>query len=191
MEPQMTVAAAPLRSLAVPPPDRGATAPDVEIVLPVHNEEGDLARSVHRLHDFLSTSFPLRWRVTIADNASVDATWPIACQLVEDLDGVRAVRLAEKGRGRALRRVWADSDATVVAYMDIDLSTDLAALLPLVAPLLSGHSDLAIGTRLARSARVLRGPKRELISRGYNALLHTAMGAGFSDAQCGFKAIRS
>ena len=81
-------------------------------------------------------------------------------------------------------------DAQIVSYMDVDLSTDLNALLPLVAPLLSGHSDLAIGTRLARGSRVIRGPKRELISRGYNLLLRTLMGARFSDAQCGFKAIR-
>ena len=74
--------------------------------------------------------------------------------------------------------------------MDVDLSTDLRGLLPLVAPLLSGHSDLAIGTRLARGARVVRGPKRELISRAYNALLRTALRARFSDAQCGFKAVR-
>jgi len=94
------------------------------------------------------------------------------------------------GRGRALRAIWSESDAEVLAYMDVDLSTDLNALLPLVAPLLSGHSDLAIGTRLARGSRVIRGPKRELISRSYNLLLRTLMGARFSDAQCGFKAIR-
>jgi putative flippase GtrA len=74
--------------------------------------------------------------------------------------------------------------------MDVDLSTDLAALLPLVAPLLSGHSDVAIGSRLAATARVVRGPKRELISRSYNLLLRTALRARFSDAQCGFKAMR-
>src|SRR4051794_40882186 len=74
--------------------------------------------------------------------------------------------------------------------MDVDLSTDLRGLLPLVAPLLSGHSDLAIGTRLARGARVVRGPRRELISRGYNVILHLALRARFSDAQCGFKAVR-
>ena len=74
--------------------------------------------------------------------------------------------------------------------MDVDLSTDLRGLLPLVAPLLSGHSDLAIGTRLAHGARVVRGPKRELISRGYNRILRTALRARFSDAQCGFKAVR-
>jgi len=103
---------------------------------------------------------------------------------------VRAVHVDLPGRGRALQAIWSESDAEVLAYMDVDLSTDLNALLPLVAPLLSGHSDLAIGTRLARGSRVIRGPKRELISRSYNLLLRTLMGARFSDAQCGFKAIR-
>ena len=81
-----------------------------------------------------------------------------AQQLVATLPAVAAVRLEEKGRGRALKRVWSESDAVVLAYMDVDLSTDLDALLPLVAPLMSGHSDLAIGTRLHRSSRVVRGP---------------------------------
>ena len=100
------------------------------------------------------------------------------------------MRLDEKGRGRALKAVWSASAAPVLAYMDVDLSTDLDALLPLVAPLVSGHSDVAIGTRLARSARVVRGPKREIISRCYNLLLRGTLAAHFSDAQCGFKAIR-
>ena len=103
---------------------------------------------------------------------------------------MRAVRLEQPGRGRALRSAWRPADATVLAYMDVDLSTDLNALLPLVAPLLSGHSDVAIGTRLARGARVVRGPRREILSRGYNLLLRACLGARFSDAQCGFKAIR-
>jgi len=129
--------------------------------------------------------------VTIADNASVDRTWSIAQWLAEVLPGVRAVHLDEKGRGRALRAVWQASDAGVLAYMDVDLSTDLAALLPLVAPLLSGHSDLAIGTRLAHASLVTRGTRRELISRCYNLLLRVSLRARFSDAQCGFKAIRA
>ena len=103
---------------------------------------------------------------------------------------MRAVRLEQPGRGRALRAAWQASQATVLAYMDVDLSTDLNALLPLVAPLLSGHSDMAIGTRLARGARVQRGPRREILSRGYNLLLRACLGTRFSDAQCGFKAIR-
>jgi putative flippase GtrA len=163
----------------------------VEIVVPVYNEEAELEAAIRRLHVYLTERFPLPWLVTIADNASVDWTWGVACRLAADLDGVQALHLPEKGRGRALRAAWWASTAPVVAYMDVDLSTDLGALLPLVAPLLSGHSDVAIGTRLAPAARVVRGPKREMISRGYNLLLRATVHNGFSDAQCGFKALRA
>ena len=171
------------------PTDTGTA--DVEIVVPVYNEERDLAPSVRRLHAYLRDEFPFPTVITIADNASTDGTWPIAQQLEEELSDVRAVHVAAKGRGRALHDVWKDSSARIVAYLDVDLSTDLAALLPLIAPLMSGHSDVAIGTRLSRTARVVRGPRRELISRGYNLLLHATLRARFSDAQCGFKAMRA
>jgi putative flippase GtrA len=168
-----------------------AAAPDVEIVVPVYDEQAALERSIRRLHRFLADGFPFSWRILIADNASTDATPEIAARLAASMPGVEWMRLERKGRGRALRAAWAASPARVVAYMDVDLSTDLRGLLPLVAPLLSGHSDLAIGTRLAHGARVVRGPKRELISRGYNSLLHAVLRARFSDAQCGFKAARA
>jgi putative flippase GtrA len=164
---------------------------DVEIVVPVHNEERTLAPSIRRLHEFLANDFPLAWQIVIADNASSDATLAVARGLSAELDGVELLHLRAKGRGRALRAAWLASPARVVCYMDVDLSTDLRALLPLVAPLISGHSDVAIGTRLARDARVTRGPKRELISRSYNRLLRTLLRARFSDAQCGFKAVRT
>ncbi|WP_182899313.1 bifunctional glycosyltransferase family 2/GtrA family protein [Microbispora sp. H10830] len=163
----------------------------VEVVVPVYNEERVLAASVERLHAYLSGDFPYGFRVTIADNASTDGTWTIARRLARELPGVRAVHLDQKGRGRALRRVWESSDADVVGYMDVDLSTDLDAFLPLIAPLMTGHSDLAIGTRLSPWSNVVRGPKREVISRSYNLLLRSLMGARFSDAQCGFKAART
>jgi len=168
-----------------------AAPPDVEIVVPVRNEERDLAPSIQRLHAYLKDRFPFSARITIADNGSTDGTWAAAVALAGELDLVRAVRLDQPGRGRALRSIWSASDARVLAYMDVDLSTDLNALLPLVAPLLSGHSDVAIGTRLAPGARVIRGPRREVISRCYNLLLHAVLRVGFSDAQCGFKAIRA
>src|SRR5205814_7504080 len=155
------------------------------------NEEPALERSVRRLHAFLRDGFPFSWRIVIADNASTDATPQIADRLAAELPEVEALRLEAKGRGRALRTAWTSSSARVVAYMDVDLSTDLRALLPLVAPLLSSHSDVAIGTRLANGSNVVRGAKRELISRAYNALLRTVLRARFSDAQCGFKAMRT
>jgi putative flippase GtrA len=183
----------PTTFLEAPPSSAGPAqrTVDLDVVVPVFNEQSDLAPSVERLHAYLTAHLPVSFRITIADNASTDGTWAIARELEQRLPGVRAVHLDEKGRGRALHQVWSASDATVLAYMDVDLSTDLAALLPLVAPLLSGHSDLAIGTRLARGSRVVRGPKRELISRAYNLILRTTLATRFSDAQCGFKAIRA
>ena len=163
--------------------------PVVDIVIPVHNEAHVLEASVSRLYLYLSERFPLSWRITIVDNASTDETWATAGALAARVPGVRAIHLDRKGRGLALRSAWLASDARIVAYMDVDLSTDLGALLPLVAPLVSGHSDVAIGSRLAPSSRVARGaPKRELISRSYNLILKTVFGTHVRDAQCGFKA---
>src|SRR3954454_24237598 len=167
-----------------------ATAPDIEIVVPVFNEAAGLERSIRRLHRFLTDAFPFSWRIVAADNASADATPELARRLARELPSVSHLRLERKGRRHALRAAWSRSPARVVCYMDVDLSTDLRGLLPLVAPLLSGHSDLAIGTRLAHGSRVVRGPKREFISRGYNRILRTVLRARFSDAQCGFKAVR-
>jgi putative flippase GtrA len=172
-------------------PDDAVVTPVLDVVIPVYNEECDLGVCVRRLHQFLDDGFPFTARITIADNASTDTTLAVAQDLADEFDSVRVVHLDRKGRGRALRAVWEASDAQVVAYMDVDLSTDLNALLPLVAPLVSGHSDLAIGTRLAKSSRVVRGPKREFISRCYNLILKASLQAGFSDAQCGFKAMRT
>ncbi|MFY9807713.1 MAG: bifunctional glycosyltransferase family 2/GtrA family protein [Pseudonocardiaceae bacterium] len=164
--------------------------PIVDVVIPVNNEEIDLEPCVRRLHAHLTAGLPYPFQITVADNASTDTTLAVANQLAAEFPSVRVVHMPEKGRGRALRAVWSTSDAAVLAYMDVDLSTDLAAVLPLIAPLISGHSDLAIGTRLHRGSRVVRGAKREFISRTYNLMLRHTLSARFSDAQCGFKAIR-
>jgi putative flippase GtrA len=165
--------------------------PRVEIVVPVRNEENDLGPNIRRLRNFLDTAFPFEAEVCIADNGSTDATYEIGALLSTELPGVRIVRIDLPGRGRALKQVWSESRADVLAYMDVDLSTNLNALLPLVAPLMAGHSDVAIGTRLVHGSRVVRRPKREFISRTYNLLLRATLGTRFSDAQCGFKAIRA
>jgi glycosyltransferase involved in cell wall biosynthesis len=165
--------------------------PVVDVVIPVYNEERALEPGIRRLHDYLVGDFPFSWRITIVDNASNDGTWYHAERLARELRGVRAVHLSRKGRGLALRTAWMASDAEVVAYMDVDLSTDLDALLPLVAPLLSGHSDVAIGSRLSPGSHVARHPKRELISRSYNLILRTVLASRVRDAQCGFKAVRT
>lgn len=171
-------------------PQPPALSPVVNIVIPVYNEEIDLEPSVRRLHAHLSTGVPYSFQITVADNASTDTTLEVANRLAAEFPSVRVVHMPEKGKGRALRAVWSTSDAAVLAYMDVDLSTDLAAVLPLIAPLVSGHSDLAIGTRLHRGSRVIRGAKREFISRSYNLMLRHTLSTRFTDATCGFKAIR-
>src|SRR4051812_21213187 len=175
----------------MPPLDPSAAAPVIDVVVPVHDEQADLEPCLRRLHAHLSTQLPYPFRITVAENASTDGTVAVARRVAAELPGIEVLELPEAGRGHALRSAWLASDAPVLAYMDVDLSTDLAALLPLVAPLISGHSDLAIGTRLSRSSRVVRGLKREVISRGYNLLLRGTLATSLSDAQCGFKAIRA
>jgi glycosyltransferase involved in cell wall biosynthesis len=163
----------------------------VEVVVPVHNEEATLRRNVEVLLAYLRDEFPFSFRVCVADNASVDRTPELAAALAAEHPEVKVLRLERKGRGLALRSAWLASDADVVAYMDVDLSTNLESFHPLVAPIMSGHSELAIGTRLAPQARIRRRLKREVLSRGYNLLVHVLFRVGFSDAQCGFKAVRT
>jgi len=168
-----------------------ATSITVDVVVPVYNEEQILALSIDRLNSYLVETFPYQWRIVIADNASTDATADIASRLAAENDRIHHLRLERKGRGLALRAAWSRSDADIVMYTDVDLSTGLTGLLPLVAPLVTGHSDLAIGSRLSSGSSVARGPKRELISRIYNLLLRVVFAVRFRDAQCGFKAGRT
>ncbi|MET0147484.1 MAG: dolichyl-phosphate beta-glucosyltransferase [Ilumatobacteraceae bacterium] len=176
--------------LVRPAPDL-ARPPTIEIVVPTHDEAHVLVARVTRLHRYLREQFPLPWRITIADNGSSDDTPAVARRLANTLPGVSAIVLSDAGRGGALRAAWMSSTADIVAYTDVDLSTDLDALLPLVAPLVSGHSAVAVGSRLAPGSRTHRGPRRELISRGYNALVRVVLRSPVRDAQCGFKAMRS
>src|SRR5262249_36153754 len=164
----MTVAPAPTRRPAV----RADGPPAVEIVVPVLDEAATLERNIRRLHGYLTERFPFAARITIADNGSADGTWQIATALASELHGVRAIRLQGGGRGRVRTAVGRGGAARGLAYRAVDPPPAPPALLPLVAPLIAAHSALAIGPRLARGANVVRGAKRELISRSYNALLH-------------------
>jgi glycosyltransferase involved in cell wall biosynthesis len=179
-----------MNSTTTPHIDMPTVAPAVEIVIPVYNEERALPASVRRLQRFMKREFTFPFRITVADNASSDGTLRLANALAAELAEVEVLHLDEQGRGRALRAAWMHSEADVLAYMDVDLSTELSALPGLLVPLLQLRADIAIGSRLAPGAEVTRGLRRELISRTYNLLLRLALGAGFSDAQCGFKAAR-
>ena len=163
----------------------------LDIVIPGLNEENGLENTVNTLSAFMFENMDgYEWRIVIADNGSTDATPEIGRRLSAERERVEYLRLEQRGRGRALKRAWAQSDADVVAYMDMDLSTDLAYLPPLVEAVAEGGHDVAIGSRLKRGAQVIgRSAKREFISRCYSLIFRTMFFTSFQDAQCGFKAV--
>ena len=161
----------------------------VDVVIPVYNEEDALPVSIPRLCAFLRDNLSNPWRVTIADNASIDGTRAVSEKLSREIEGVNYLYLPEKGRGRALRQAWLGSECDFVSYMDVDLSTDLSHFPSLVSELESG-CHVAIGSRLSKESKVTqRSLKREITSRGYNKLIWSMFFVGFPDAQCGFKAM--
>ena len=161
----------------------------VNITLPVLNEERQLPRAVEQLTAFLRAGFGLPYEIVIVDNGSTDGTWPVARQLESKHPEVRALRLDQRGRGRALRQAWQASQADVLSYMDVDLSTGLEAFPALVNALPEVRAGVAVGSRLLPGSRIQRCLKRELISRGYNLLVRALFGLRCSDLQCGFKAM--
>ncbi|MCX6021326.1 MAG: glycosyltransferase family 2 protein [Chloroflexi bacterium] len=171
------------------PQDAESSSVTVDAVIPVYNEEHVLAQSIATLRAFLLANLPYRWRIVVANNASTDNTLAVAQRLADEHDDVIVLHLPQKGRGRALRTAWMSSDADVLSYMDVDLSTGLEAYPPLITSIVRDGYDLATGSRLQPNSRTERSTKRELISRTYNLLIKTAFQTRFSDAQCGFKAI--
>jgi glycosyltransferase involved in cell wall biosynthesis len=162
----------------------------LDVVIPVYNEEAKIEACLAALVPFLDARYPGAYRVVVADNGSTDRTAEVAEGLSARWPQLHCLRIPEKGRGRALRAAWLASEARVVAYMDVDLSTDLAALPPMVAPLLDGRAHVATGTRLHPASRIERSLLRDVFSRGYNLMIRLLFPRRrFSDAQCGFKAL--
>lgn len=172
------------------PPFRAITRPLIDIVVPVLNEEKILQKSITMLDEYMAKHLPYRYQITIADNGSQDKTLEVAKNLAEKYQSVQVVSLAERGRGRALKQVWQNSPADILTYMDVDLSTSLDDFLPMIQPLVAGEAGVAIGSRLTKDSKTMRGLKREFISRCYNNIIKWTSHTKFSDAQCGFKAIR-
>ena len=166
-------------------------ATTVDIVIPVLNEELALPSCIEKLLAFTADCPEREWRIVVADNGSTDRTTDIASALSETHSNISLSRLEQRGRGRALKKAWGESNADVRLYMDVDLSTDLKALPPMVAAIADDGYDVAIGSRLTKGSEVVdRTLKREITSRGYNFLIHLFFPlTKWKDAQCGFKAI--
>ncbi|MFT7617345.1 MAG: glycosyltransferase involved in cell wall biosynthesis [Planctomycetota bacterium] len=163
--------------------------PLVELVIPTLNEAHTLERSVETIRQYLADDFPYPARILVADNGSQDGTGDLADRLAAKYENVRCLKLNQRGRGRALREAWSNSDADIVAYTDVDISTELPALEKICRAMHEDGYHLGTGSRLLSESRVTRGLKREFISRSYNLFIKLVLGTKFSDAQCGFKAI--
>ena len=164
--------------------------PQLDIVLPVYNEERVLAGSVEKLRAYLQEhDFPYSWRIVIADNASTDGTLAAGEALADVFADVEVIHLPRKGRGRALRKAWLESDADAACFMDIDLSTHLDGLEPLARAVLDEGYDVATGSRMTRGSQIERSIGREITSRGFILLIKLLFLVRLSDTQCGFKAI--
>ena len=167
------------------------TRPSVDIAIPVLNEQRSIESTLRTLASYLSDECPYDWSITVVDNGSTDRTWPLANSFAAENSHTRAIRLDRPGRGGALKEAWSTSGADVVAYMDVDLSTGLESLQPLLEPIVKGEADVSIGSRLAPGAKIKRGVQREVISRIYNVIARRFLGYKVRDAQCGFKAVRA
>ena len=163
--------------------------PLVRLVIPCLNEVAQLEWSVNTCRAYLAKNFPYRWEVFVADNGSKDGTAELAERLSKQFPDVGYFTIPERGRGRALRKAWSECDADIVAYTDVDLSTELVALEKLCRAIHEQGFDIATGSRLLPESDIKRGPKREFISRCYNLLIKAVLFTHFSDAQCGFKAV--
>lgn len=161
----------------------------VDILLPVYNEQHVLEKSITTLRKFLQDNVrDFDWIITVGDNASTDDTLNVARGLEQKFEDVRVFHLDQKGRGRMVKYAWSKSEADILSYMDIDLSTGLDAFPPMIRSIMEGF-DVAIGSRQYPGANVDRGFKREAISRGYIWVLRLLLNFPFTDAQCGFKAV--
>jgi glycosyltransferase involved in cell wall biosynthesis len=164
----------------------------VDLVIPCYNEAHVIVDSIRSTLSFLDEHPEHEWRIVVADNASTDGTLDAACELEAAHPGLVVVlHIPVKGRGLALRTAWLTSDAEICAYMDVDLSTDLKHLPELIDPLAADEADLSFGTRLDPLSETVRGWRREFTSRAYVFILRWFGGLKVSDAQCGFKAIRT
>lgn len=163
----------------------------LEITVPVYNEESDLPKNIPKLFSYCEKNLGgYGWKIIIVDNGSKDGTWDEAGKMCELYpERVCRMKLDRKGRGWALRNAWKNSEADIVGYMDIDLSSDINDFSKLVGAIESG-CDLAVGSRNMKQSLVVgRTVLRGLMSKSYIFLAKLINGIKISDTQCGFKAL--
>ncbi len=162
----------------------------VSIILPAHNEAGKIDEAVRQTKQAMAAVTP-SYELLIAEDGSVDGTAERARALAATDPYVRHLHSDVRlGRGKALNRAFKVARGAVIMFMDVDLSTDLAYLQPLISAIRDEHYDIAIGSRLLSASETKRSVKRSTLSTVYNFLVRLMLRSKLRDHQCGFKAFR-
>ena len=166
------------------------TAALVSVVLPAYNEANKLEVAVAKISQALKEDeYP--FEIIIAEDGSTDGTAEKAEELAHKYSYVKHVHREKRlGRGAALKNAFRQCNGEVFVYMDLDLSTDLKSLKPLVDAITVEGYDFSTGSRMLPESRVERTLRRSLSSKSYNFLVRHMLGSEVMDHQCGFKAFR-
>lgn len=162
----------------------------IEVIFPVYNEGSTIYDQIKKFNKFFDIDFKKNLYITVADNGSNDNTFTICNDLLNKKLINNYLSISQKGRGRAIKQSIINSDADIVSYMDIDLSTDLDHFKDLVESIYLKGYDISIGSRLSKTSKVIGRKKiREFTSRAYNLLIKIYFPKSkIQDMQCGFKA---
>jgi glycosyltransferase involved in cell wall biosynthesis len=156
---------------------------ELSVVIPVHNEEGDLLELERRLEDSLQD---LEYELIFIDDGSGDASFTVLRRLRERNHRIKVIRFRRNfGKTAALSAGFAMARGRFVATMDADLQDDPAEL-PLLLAALDEGKDLVSGWRVERHDPVAK----TLPSALFNAVVARCSGVRIHDINCGLKVYR-
>ncbi|MCW3140831.1 MAG: glycosyltransferase family 2 protein [Methanophagales archaeon] len=163
---------------------------EISVVLPAHNEAERIEDAVNQTRKALA-EFASSFEIIIAEDGSTDGTAEIASRIEAENSFVKHIHSEERlGRGKALSRAFKLATGEILAYLDVDLSTDMKHLKELINAIKEEHYDFATGSRMLKGSEVKRSFKRAALSKVFNFLVRKILRSKISDHQCGFKSFR-
>lgn len=162
----------------------------LSIIIPAHNEENRLPRTLEEIFSFLKgQSYPSE--VIVVENGSTDETLSIANDFAKEHPGLVVIHEDRNGKGNAVRRGMLEARGEYRFICDADLSMSIEDLPHFLPPEIIDF-DIAIGSREAPgSIRYNEPPYRHIGGRAINLAIRSLILPGLNDTQCGFKCFRA
>jgi len=162
---------------------------DLSLIIPAYNEELRLLPTLERLHAHLSAR-PMSYEILVVDDGSRDNTCEVVEAAAARIPNIVLVRQRpNRGKGAAVRRGMFAVCGRIRVMWDADCSMPPEELPRLLAPILAGKAEIAIGSRYAAGARTVKQPRyRVWWSRLCNKVVQRWLVPRVLDTQCGFKA---